>query len=153
MLERYNPWLRIACFVLAAIVLYELARLVRPAGQALAAFQPGNVAFHQGLPAAGTNAFPAEIAARIDKIKTSGILGQVIMRPPAMPALLGIAGRDVFIRAPNGQTGLAQEGEEFGGVKVLRVGTNRVLIQYEGKTNELTVFEGFGSDSLLGKEK
>lgn len=149
MLERLNPLLRIVCLLLAAVVLYELSRLLVPRGQALAAFVPGRVEFKAGLPAGETNALPSEAQARIDKIKTSQILGQVVTRPPAQPALLGIAGNDVFIRAPNGQTGLVQPGEEFGGVKLLQIGVNRVLILYEGKTNELTVFEGFGSESLL----
>jgi hypothetical protein len=151
MLERYNPVLRLVCFVLAALVLYELSRLIRPHGQALAAFAPGRIEFDAKMPDAGTNALPPEVQARIDIIRSSQILGQIIMRPPR--ALLGIAGRDAFIRAANGQTGLVREGEEFGGLKLLRVGTNRVLILEEGKTNELTVFQGFGSDSLLGKEK
>ena len=47
-------------------------------------------------------------------------------------ALLGIAGKDVFLRAPNGQTGLIREGEELGGVKLLRIGMNRVLIEQDG---------------------
>ena len=153
MLERLNPFLRIVCFLLTAVIIYELSRLIVPRGQALAAFRPGKLELHSALAAPETNSIPSEVQARIDKIKTSQILGQVISRPPAMPGLLGIAGADVFIRAPNGQTGLVREGEEFGGVKLLRVGTNRVLIEDEGQTNELIVFEGFGSESLLGKEK
>jgi hypothetical protein len=153
MLERYNPVFRIVCLVLAALILVQLSRLVRPRGQVFAAFRPGQLEFTSKSAAVETNAVSAEILARVEKIKSSQILGQVITRPPAMPALIGIAGSDVFIRAPNGQTGLVQAGEEFGGVKLLRVGVNRVLIQYEGKTNELTLFEGFGSESLLGKEK
>jgi hypothetical protein len=153
MLDRLNPALRIVCFVLAGVVLFELSRLLVPRGQALAAFRPNKIEFHATNALADTNLVSPEIQARIDKIKSSQILGQVMTRPPAMPALLGIAGADVFIRAPNGQTGLVQEGGEFDGVKLLRVGTNRVLIEYQGKTNELTVFDGFGSESLLGKEK
>ena len=68
-------------------------------------------------------------------------------------ALLGIAGRDAFIRAPSGQTGLLREGDELGGVKLLQIGTNRVLIEHEGQKKELTVFSGFGSESLLLKGK
>jgi hypothetical protein len=68
-------------------------------------------------------------------------------------ALLGIAGQDAFLRAPNGQTGLVKEGEELGGVKLLRIGTNRVLIELEGQQKELSVFSGFGSESLLPKQQ
>jgi hypothetical protein len=68
-------------------------------------------------------------------------------------ALLGIAGRDAFLRAPSGQTGLLREGSELGGLKLLRIGTNRVLVEYEGKQKELTVFSGLGSKSLVPQGK
>jgi len=68
-------------------------------------------------------------------------------------ALLGIAGRDAFLRAPNGQTGLLREGGELGGIKVLRIGTNRVLIEHQGQKKELTVFSGLGSETLCPKKK
>jgi hypothetical protein len=68
-------------------------------------------------------------------------------------ALLGIAGRDAFLRAPNGQTGLLKEGEELGGVKLLRIAHNRVLIEHDGQRKELTMFSGFGSETLIPKEK
>ncbi len=70
------------------------------------------------------------------------------MRPMPM-ALLGIAGRDVFLRAPNGQTGLVKEGDELGGVKLLQIGINRVLVEEDGQKKELTLFSGLGSQSLL----
>jgi len=94
---------------------------------------------------------PAAIRSRIDRIVQSEILGPVI-RPLPM-ALLGIAGQDAFLRAPNGQTGLVREGGELGGIKVLRIGTNRVLIEHEGQKKELMIFSGFGSETLLPKGK
>jgi hypothetical protein len=48
---------------------------------------------------------------------------------------------------------LVREGDVVGGVKLLRIGTNRVLIEHEGQTKELTLFSGFGSETLLPKEK
>ena len=60
---------------------------------------------------------------------------------------------NVILRAPNGQTGLLREGEELGGVKLLRIGTNRVLVEHEQQQKELTVFSGFGSETLLPKGK
>jgi hypothetical protein len=66
-------------------------------------------------------------------------------------ALLGIAGKDAFVRAPNGQTGLLKEGEELGGLKLLKIGTNRILVEHEQQKKELLLFSGFGSDSLLPK--
>jgi hypothetical protein len=92
------------------------------------------------------NLSPA-VQARIDKIVQSEILGAIV-RPLPM-ALLGVAGRDAFIRAPNGQTGLVREGEEFGGLKLLRIDINRVLIEHEGQQKELTLFQGLGSETLL----
>ena len=68
-------------------------------------------------------------------------------------ALLGIAGKDAFLRAPNGQTGLLREGEELGEIKLLRIGTNRVVIEHEHQQKELTLFLGFGSETLLPKGK
>ena len=94
---------------------------------------------------------PPVISARIDRVTQSEILGSII-RPLPM-ALLGIAGQDAFLRAPNGQTGLLKEGEELAGVKLLRIGTNRVLIEHEGQQKELSVFSGFGSETLLPKQK
>ena len=94
---------------------------------------------------------PPLTKARIDRITQSEILGSII-RPLPM-ALLGIAGKDAFLRAPNGQTGLVKEGDELGGVKLLIIGTNRVLVEHEGQKKELTVFAGFGSETLLPKEK
>jgi hypothetical protein len=94
---------------------------------------------------------PPEIKDRLDKIYQSQILGMII-RPMPM-ALQGIAGKEVFIRTATGQSGMASEGSEFGGVKILKVGTNRVLVEVDGKEQELTLFQGLGSDSLLSKGK
>jgi hypothetical protein len=94
---------------------------------------------------------PPVIQTRVEKITQSEILGPVV-RPLPM-ALLGIAGKDAFVRAANGQTGLLREGEELGGLKLLRLGANRILIEFEQQQKELTIFEGFGSDTLLLKAK
>lgn len=103
-----------------------------------------------GRGSANANLSP-EAKARMDKIVQSEILGPVI-RPQPM-ALIGIAGKDVFFRAPNGQTGLFREGEEMGGVKLLRIGTNRVLVEQDGQPKELMIFSGVGGESLLPKGK
>lgn len=94
---------------------------------------------------------PPQIQSRLDRITQSEILGPVV-RPLPM-GLLGIGGQHAFLRAPNGQTGLIREGEELGGVKLLKIGTNRVLIEHEGQKKELNVFSGFGSESLLPQGK
>jgi hypothetical protein len=87
------------------------------------------------------------VQARIELIVQSEILGPVI-RPLPM-ALLGIAGKSAFFRAPDGQTGLLKEGEDLGGVKLLRIGTNRILVEQDGEKKELTIFEGYGGEPLL----
>jgi hypothetical protein len=169
MKERLDPVLRIICLGLAALLVYQLARLVLrrdplakltfPATTALAsspepqtAKQGTNVVARQGPPKK-TPEVPSAIQARVDRITQSEILAPVV-RPLPM-ALLGIAGKDAFLRAPNGQTGLLREGEELGGVKLLRIGTNRVLVEQDGLKKELTVFSGLGGENLLpdGKEK
>lgn len=90
---------------------------------------------------------PPVIQAGIDRITESEILGPVI-RPLPM-ALLGIAGDVAFLRAPDGQTGLVKQGDDLGGIKLLRIGTNRVLIDQAGQQMELTIFAGIGGQPLL----
>ena len=91
------------------------------------------------------------IKARIDRITQSEILAPV-MRPMPM-ALLGIAGDQALIRSPEGQSGLVKEGKELGTIKLLKIGTNRVLIEEKGEKKELTIFSGFGGESLMPKEE
>jgi hypothetical protein len=94
---------------------------------------------------------PSAVQARVDRIVQSELLAPLV-RPMPM-ALLGIAGDSVFLRATNGQTGLVREGGELGGARVLRIGTNRVLVEQDGQTKELMIFSGFGGQSLLPKDK
>jgi hypothetical protein len=94
---------------------------------------------------------PLPIRTRVYRITDSEILGP-IMRPLPM-ALLGIAGNVAFLRAANGQTGLVKEGDSLGGLKLIRIGTNRVLVEDDGQKKELTIFSGYGGESLLPKQK
>jgi hypothetical protein len=64
-------------------------------------------------------------------------------------ALLGIAGEDAFLRTASGQTGLVKEGDSLGDLKLLRIGINRVLVEENGEKKELTIFSGYGGESLL----
>jgi hypothetical protein len=64
-------------------------------------------------------------------------------------ALLGIAGTNAFIRTPQGMAGMLGEGNELGGIKLLRIGINRVLVDEGGTNRELTIFDGSGGPSLL----
>jgi hypothetical protein len=110
----------------------------------------GGPGFSPGQPPKPAD-LPPMIQARVDKITLSELLAP-IMRPLPM-ALLGIAGKDAFLRAPSGQTGMVKEGDELGGMKLLRIGINRVLIEHEGEKKELTIFSGLGSESLLPNKK
>ena len=65
---------------------------------------------------------------------------------------MGIAGDVAFLRSANGQTGMVKEGDSLGDLKLLRIGINRVLVEQGGQKKELTIFSGYGSDSLLPKE-
>jgi hypothetical protein len=167
MFDRFNPALKVVCLALAVVVVSQIARLALAKNP----LEPLSFSTLPVLPAApktqtekkGTNAAPARplakddagvppaIQARVERITQSEVLGAVV-RPLPM-ALLGIAGQDVFLRTPDGQTGLLREGEELGGVKLLRIGTNRVLIEHEQQQKELSVFSGFGSEPLLPKGK
>lgn len=96
-----------------------------------------------------TSGISPVIQARIDKITQSEMLAPVFHPPPM--ALLGIAGHDAFLRTPNGQMSLLREGSESDGLKLLRIGTNRVLVEVAGEKKELMIFEGIGGESLLPK--
>ena len=93
---------------------------------------------------------PPDVQARVDRILQSEILGPVAHPMPM--ALLGIAGEDAFLRSPDGQTGMVKEGAELGSIKLLRIGTNRVLVEENGAKKELTLFAGMGGESLLPPE-
>jgi hypothetical protein len=108
----------------------------------------GQLTGAMGFPGRKVTVAPA-IQASIDRITDSEILGPVI-RPLPM-ALLGIAGEVAFLRTPDGVTGLLKEGDELGGIKLLRIGVNRVLIEENGQRKELTIFDGIGGKTLLDK--
>lgn len=90
---------------------------------------------------------PKAVKAQVDKVVQSGILAPYM--PPMPAALLGIADDEAFLRAGNGQTGVLKEGGELGGLKLLRIGVNRVLIEENGEKKELMVFGGAGGESLM----
>lgn len=94
---------------------------------------------------------PVQVSNHVERITQSEILGPVVRPRPV--ALLGIAGPDAFIRATSGRTGLLRVGELMDGIKLVQVGTNRVVIEQDGKRRELTIFAGLGSETLIPKEK
>jgi len=167
MLKRSELILKVVCLGLAALLVFQFSRFAThkaplanwsipelPSLPPAANAQPPAIAA-AGVPAprgaTPAKAAPPAIQTRVDRITASEILGPV-MRPLPM-ALLGLAGEEALLRGPNGQTGLVKEGGEVGGIKLLRIGTNRVLIEHEGKQKELTIFSGYGSETLLPQRK
>ena len=104
-----------------------------------------------GRPGMGKKApdLPLPIQARVDRVVDSELLGQVFHPMPS--ALVGIAGNVAFLRAPSGQTGMVKEGDEMGGLKLIRIGVNRVLVEEDGNKKELMIFEGLGGQTLESK--
>jgi hypothetical protein len=92
---------------------------------------------------------PPEVQARVNRIIDSEILGPTVRPMPI--ALIGIADQEAFIQATNGQTGPVKVGGEIGGIKLLRIGINRVLVEEDGEKKELTLFGGIGGESLMPK--
>ncbi|MFQ5653458.1 MAG: hypothetical protein ACE5GW_01850 [Planctomycetota bacterium] len=86
-------------------------------------------------------------------IDRSGIFGSVPPTKVSPPKLRGLVGSYAIIVAPDGSSGMVREGGEVGGVKVLRIATNRVLIEHKGERQELTIYSGLGSEPLLEPEK
>jgi hypothetical protein len=104
-----------------------------------------------GMPGMGGPgpALPKDVQARVDKIVDSEVFAPVI-RPMPMQ-LFGIAGNTVLLRTDSGQSGLVKEGDSLGDVKVVRIGTNRVLVEQNGSLKELMIFDGYGGESLMPK--
>lgn len=93
---------------------------------------------------------PPPIKNRVDWIVNSETLAPI--PHPVPTGLLGIAGNYAFIRGPTGQNEMVKVGGLVGGVKLLRIGTNRVLVEEDGQPKELMIFEGYGGESLLPKQ-
>ena len=115
-------------------------------------FPPGGMNFG-GVPGrpGGRAPLPAEIQTRVDKIVESEMFAPVFHPQPM--ALLGIAGETAFLQTPSGQTGLLTvTNEPLDGIKLLRIGINRVLVEQDGEKKELMIFDGYGGESLMPKE-
>ena len=152
--------LRIVCLCLAGLVFWQIARLAVRRNDSLPSLNLPPTAY-AAVAAASTNSLkadakkpvelPVDARARIDRIVQSEILGALVKPQPL--GLIGIAGADAFIRNTDGQTLILRESDTNSGLKLLRIGTNRVLVEHEGQQKELTLFSGFGSDSLLPKDE
>ena len=99
-----------------------------------------------GMPGAAPE-LPAETQAQVDQIVSSEIFAPV--NHPLPMGLLGIAGDTAFLRTAAGETGLVKVGDSLGDLKLLQIGINRVLVEQAGDKKELTIFDGYGGDSLL----
>lgn len=157
------------CVLLAALVLVQVVRLFRipdpletldwPSLAVLAVetnVPPATTRRESNTPPTmapgGMNErFPAGLASnvqdQINVILQSEILGSLPRPQPLL--LLGIAGEHALLQTPTGQSGLAAEGETLGGIKVIQIGTNRVLVEVEGRPQELILFPGLPGESLL----
>ena len=154
------------CTILAVLILWQLLFFIRhsrpwtnwktpairtPMEPSQAKADKGSVQSSNPAPPIQQSDISPALKIRIDRVIKSEIFGMI---PKPLPmALLGIAGQDAMLRTPNGQTGLIQEGGELGGIKLLKIGANRVLVEENGVQKELTIFSGLGSESLMPKGK
>jgi hypothetical protein len=102
-----------------------------------------------GGPGPALPELPPTAKARVERIYRSELFGAIIQPVPA--ALIGIAGDSAILRGTNGQTGLVKAGDSLGGLKLLKIGINRVLVEEGGQQKELMIFSGFGGESLMSK--
>ncbi|HVR73579.1 MAG TPA: hypothetical protein VMT52_04580 [Planctomycetota bacterium] len=102
--------------------------------------------------AAGGDAAAVSLPERHGVIETSGIFG--LQPKKEVPiALLGIVGKYAIIQGLDGKKDLVSEGGRLGNITLLRIGTNRVVIEHQGKQQEMTLFSGLGSSPLLPAPK
>lgn len=167
MRNRIEPLLKLICLALAALIVSRIVAELRPAASLAdvkvpslddlkpAKEEKGKSKSSSSRPSRmmrpSSPKLPPEIAARVEAVYQSEIFGPVV-RPLPM-AVMGLIGEDVILRTPTGQEKLMGVGDEAGGIKILEIGINRVLIEQEGKQKELTLHSGYGSKSLLSKEK
>jgi len=155
--DRATLYLRITCLVLAGVLTIQILQLVRstdPLSEADSLsmgtwtepeVSAGSSTQSQASPKA--SALPAAVQSRVDHVVGSEVFGAI---PKPLPmALLGIGGENAFIRTPSGQSKVMRAGEEAEGVKLLQIGTNRVLIEHEGKAQELILYPDLGGGTLL----
>lgn len=148
--ERFERYAKLACLGLGALLLYQAAKFATapdPLASPSLLAAPAPPALAEEKKQGNLPALPPATLEQVEKITKSEILGPVPQPPPM--ALLGIGGDEIFLRTATGQTGLLRENEELGGIKLIRIGTNRVLIEHEGQLKELTMYSGFGGESLM----
>ncbi len=144
-------WLRAArgaALLFGALVVWQVMGLIsEPATLADPAELDAAVAPSAAPPA------PPPFPEAFRAIDRKGIFGASPAAAEQPLELLGLMGEYALLRTPSGETGRARVGESVGGVKVIRVGTNRVLVEHDGTTKELSIYSGLGSDPLESPAK
>ena len=175
MLENLIRGLRLICLALAIVVSLQVYRLTwgaSPEGDDLIALpasdeRPNQAPSRSGSPAKegdgegneeGDGAPASSLPERYAPLTSSGLFGKSPpQKPPPPPALLGLMGgrekKYAILKGGDGKSFRLAAGEEKNGVKLLRVGTNRVVIEYLEKEIELSLFSGLGGKSLLDARK
>lgn len=172
MRDRIEPLLKLTCLVLAVLIVSRIAAEMRPAAslgevavpsledlnrppaeeeQEMGRSSSSRSSSSRTMRSSSRPKLPPEVTARVDQVYKSEVFGP-IPRPLPM-AVMGLIGEDVILRTPTGQEKLMKVGDEAGGVKILEIGINRVLVEQDGQKKELTLHRGYGSESLLSKEK
>lgn len=98
------------------------------------------------------------LPAEFHRIHGVGLFGRSVAATattaaPSEPLLKGITNERAFVQLPSGTVVLLRVGEERDGIKLIAVAPNRALIEHGGKQQELIIYSGLGSDTLLTPEK
>ena len=91
-----------------------------------------------------------QVATSIKIMKKSGLFGSP--PKPRQSVLIGIVGDMAIIQTGSGGSKTMSIGETYQNVKLLKLDINRALIEENGKTRELTLHSGIGSESLMQKK-
>ena len=162
MLENGVRFLKLVCLVLAVLLasqLYEVAAGDSLEGDDLVVAPAAGGATGDGTASEKTPPTDGEVLPEVYAgLLSSGLFGKAPPQaPPSPPALVGLMdGRErqyAVLRGADGSTFRLAEGEEKNGVTLVRVGTNRVLVRFQGKELELSQFSGLGGEPLLSPEK
>ncbi len=141
--DRISLLLKLCTAALAALCLLQISQLPNSTNP-LESIQLPNLSILSTHTNTNPPHQPAPISTNaqneIQTIQASQILGRLPQPQPIM--LLGIAGQYAFLQTPYGASGLAAQGEEIGGVKVLQIGTNQITIQHNSETQNLVLFPG-----------
>ncbi|MCA8962210.1 MAG: hypothetical protein KDC38_16910 [Planctomycetes bacterium] len=149
---------KFACLVLGCLLMWRVSQLF--AGDAAESVIRQDIDTLALMVAKAEKAVDRENVALPDEFRAAAGSRAFGAKPPQkekknepkakpQPSLVGIAGNLAFVKLPSGTVVALREGESNDGVKVARIGVNRVLVEHEEKTLELMIFAGFGSTSLL----